>query len=110
MLKNPSDVPATSKQMGEHLQNTCATDRCEKVRQLPTDWVHSLRFDTQPRGMYAVVGGFEVVAVVDGVGVEVTAGMYSGGAARTTLNFGGRAGSTGASCKLCPSLGSNLIP
>ena len=86
-----------------HLQNTCATDRCVKVRQSSTFWVHSERFDTHPRGIYSVVCWFvgldvEVLLNLGACVVEVVVwGIICAGASRTTwlfswkiIGFGGK--------------------
>ena len=65
-MKSLSGLEATSIQIEEHLQNTCATDRWVNVRQSFTFCVHSDLLDTQPLGIYSV----DVVISVSGVVVS----------------------------------------
>ena len=64
MLKDSSEVEATSKQIEVHLQKTWATDLYLKVLQSPTSWVHSAALlETHPLGMYFDILDVNVVVV-----------------------------------------------
>ena len=64
MLKDSSEVEATSKQIDVHLQKTWATDLYLKVLQSPTSWVHTVAlFETHPLGMYFDILVADVVVV-----------------------------------------------